>query len=87
MANIARIGYHAARSEYPFGVDSRLTELITRPWNRLIGSVKLRIKRWTTPVTTGLATGILSDTTHSQAALIPENALLRQQPIVLRRAD
>ncbi len=37
------------------------------------------------PVTTGLVTGILSDTTRSRVDLIAENALLRQQLIVLRR--
>ncbi len=63
MANIAQIGYHAGRSENLSGVDNSMIELITRPWNKLIGSVKLRIKRWTTPVTTGFATGVLSDMT------------------------
>jgi predicted transcriptional regulator len=62
-----------------------MIELITRLWNKLIGSVKLRIKQWTRPVTTGLVTGILSDSTRSRADLIAENALLRQQLIVLRR--
>jgi hypothetical protein len=62
-----------------------MIELITRPWNKLVGSVKLHIKQWTKPVTTGLVTGILSDTTRSRPDLIAENALLRQQLIVLKR--
>ncbi len=85
MANIDQIGYQAVRSRYPIGVDNSMLELITRPWNKLIGSVKLRIKQWTKPVTTGFATGILSDSTRSRANLMAENALLRQQLIVLRR--
>ena len=62
-----------------------MIELITRPWNKLVGSVKLRIKQWTKPVTPRLVTGILSDSTRSRADLIAENALLRQQLVVLRR--
>ncbi len=85
MANIDQIGYHNVRSKYPIGVDNSMIELITRPWNKLIGSVKLYIKQWTKPVTTGLVSGILSDTTRSRVDLIAENALLRQQLIVLRR--
>ena len=62
-----------------------MIEPIARPWNKLIGSVKLHIKQWTKPVTPRLVTDILSDTTRSRADLIAENALLRQQLIVLRR--
>ena len=62
-----------------------MTELIIRPWRQLIGRVKLYIKRWTKPATTGFIAGILSDATRSRLDLIAENALLRQQLIVLRR--
>ncbi|MCJ7735957.1 MAG: integrase core domain-containing protein [Anaerolineae bacterium] len=62
-----------------------MIELIIRPWKLLIGRVKLHIKQWTKPVTTGLVAGILSDATGSRLDLIAENALLRQQLIVLRR--
>ena len=62
-----------------------MIDLITRSWSKLIGSIKLRIKQWTKPVTTGLVTGILSDTTRSRTDLIAENALLRQQLITLKR--
>ena len=85
MANIAQICYHAGRSENLFGAENSMIELITRPWNKLVGSVKLHIKQWTKPVTTGFVTGIISDTTRSRADLIAENALPRQQLIVLRR--
>jgi putative transposase len=44
-----------------------------------------RVKRWTKPATSVLIIGILSDTTRSRADLIAENALLRQQLIVLKR--
>ncbi|MHC4620141.1 MAG: hypothetical protein ACYTEQ_20535 [Planctomycetota bacterium] len=66
-------------------MDNIVFELITRLWNKLIDRVKLHIKQWTRPVTTGPVAGILADTTRSRADLIAENALLRQQLIVLRR--
>jgi hypothetical protein len=56
-------------------VDNIVFELITRLWSKLIDRVKLHIKQWTRPATTGLVTGILSDTTRSRADLIAENAL------------
>jgi transposase InsO family protein len=43
------------------------------------------IKRWTKPATLVLITGILSDLTRSHTDLVVENALLRQQLIVLNR--
>jgi len=63
-----------------------MIELIIRPcWKLLIGWVRLHTKQWTRPVTTGLVTGIHSDATGTRVDLIAENALLRQQLIVLRR--
>ncbi len=44
-----------------------------------------RIKRWTKPSTSVLIIGVLSDLTRSHADLVVENALLRQQLIVLKR--
>jgi hypothetical protein len=44
-----------------------------------------RIKFWTKPATPVLITGILSDLTRSHTDLVVENALLRQQLIVLNR--
>ena len=44
-----------------------------------------RIKRWTKPVTLPLIPGLFLDLTRSRADLVIENALLRQQLIVLNR--
>ncbi len=43
------------------------------------------LKQWTKPVAATLVTGALSDIGRSRADLIAENALLRQQLIVLKR--
>jgi hypothetical protein len=44
-----------------------------------------RIKHWIKPATPVLVSGVLSDITRSCADLVVENALLRQQLIVLKR--
>jgi len=44
-----------------------------------------RLLRWTKPATRMPARGALADVTMTKAALVAENALLRQQLIVLRR--
>ena len=44
-----------------------------------------RIKHWTKPASSALIIGILSDLTRSHTELVVENALLRQQLIVLKR--
>ena len=44
-----------------------------------------RIKHWTKPATSDLIIGILSDLTRNRTDLVVENALLRQQLIVLKR--
>ena len=44
-----------------------------------------RVKHWTKPATSVLIIGALSDPTHSHTVLVAENALLRQQLIVLNR--
>jgi putative transposase len=44
-----------------------------------------RIKQWTRPTTVTLVTTSLTDMTRSKADLIAENAILRQQLIVLNR--
>jgi putative transposase len=54
-------------------------------WKQLVSHLKQLIKQYAKPLTTGLVTGALSDTTRSRVDLIAENALLRQQLIVLRR--
>lgn len=47
--------------------------------------LKQSIKQWTKPVTVALVIGMLSDMTRSRADLVIENAMLRQQLIVLNR--
>jgi hypothetical protein len=81
MANTTQSVYHAVRSEHLFRVDNSMIELVVRTCKLLFDC----LKQWTRPVTTGLASGILSDTMRSRADLIAENALLRQQLIVLKR--
>jgi hypothetical protein len=44
-----------------------------------------RIKSWIKPATPVLIIDLLSDLTHSRIDLIVENALLRQQLIILKR--
>ena len=44
-----------------------------------------RVKLWTKPATSVLIIGALSDLTRNHADLVVENALLRQQLIVLNR--
>ena len=56
---------------------------------RLIGiSVNVfrtRFVHWTTPLTTSLPLGTFADLARSKAELMAENALLRQQLIILKR--
>ena len=52
---------------------------------RFFDAVQYHIKRWLKPNTHSLAIGTASDLTRSKADLIAENALLRQQLIVLQR--
>ena len=44
-----------------------------------------RIKHWTKPATSVLIIGTIVDLTRSRTDLVVENALLRQQLIVLNR--
>ena len=53
--------------------------------NWLSSWLKQYSKRWIKPSTTSLAVGALADMTRSRSELVAENALLRQQLIVLRR--
>ncbi len=56
---------------------------------RLIGKsvsiLRTRCVHWTTPLTSSLPLGTLADLARSKAELIAENALLRQQLIILKR--
>jgi hypothetical protein len=46
-----------------------------------------RIRHWVKPATSTLISGLLSDLACSRTELLVENALLRQQLIVLNRQD
>ena len=52
---------------------------------RLINRVKLYLKQWSKPVTASIAVGTLKDLRRNRRDLIVENAMLRQQLIVLHR--
>ena len=52
---------------------------------KLLDWLKERIKHWTKPASSVLIIGALSDLTRSHTDLVVENALLRQQLIVLKR--
>jgi putative transposase len=54
-------------------------------WKPFLFRLEQRIKHWAKPTTLSLISGGLSDLTSSRADLIIENALLRQQLIVLNR--
>ena len=47
--------------------------------------IKETIKKFTKPTTAVLTAGAVSDITHSRKDLVAENAILRQQLIVLKR--
>ncbi len=47
--------------------------------------LRTRFVPWTTPLTSSLLLGTLADLARSKAELVAENALLRQQLIILKR--
>ncbi len=51
----------------------------------IVNRIKQAIKKFTKPTTATIAAGALSDLPRSRADLIAENAMLRQQLIVLKR--
>ena len=58
-------------------------------WNackRLVNRVKETVKQWTKPVSGILAVGAIKDLSRSKSDLVVENAILRQQLIVLKRS-
>jgi putative transposase len=85
MVNTILIGYHAGRSETPFGVDSSMIDPIVDAWKQLVNQVGQLIKQWTRPLASRLLLGSLADVTRSRVDLVAENALLRQQLTILRR--
>ncbi len=52
---------------------------------KILHWLQARIKHWTKPATSVLIISILLDLTRSRTDLVVENALLRQQLIVLNR--
>jgi len=52
---------------------------------RVVRSIEARFKRWTKPSGESLVVGTLADVTRGKGELIAENALLRQQVIILQR--
>lgn len=54
-------------------------------WEPFVTWIQLLIKQRVKPATLSLVSGILSDLTRSRADLVVENAMLRQQLIVLNR--
>ena len=53
--------------------------------NGCLGELSSRIVRWTTPLRTSLPLATLTDLGRSKSELLVENAILRQQLIILRR--
>ena len=58
-------------------------------FKRLVGTsvnvLRTRFVHWTTPLTSSLPLGTLADLARSKSELMAENALLRQQLIILKR--
>src|SRR5919199_1779200 len=51
-----------------------------------VDALRPRVSRWTKPCPVALAAGLAADLTRSRGDLLLENALLRQQVLVLQRA-
>lgn len=63
----------------------KILTVIKRLTDFYLQSLRYRFVAWTKPDTTALLLGILTDLARSKSDLVAENALLRQQLIVLRR--
>jgi len=63
----------------------RILTFITRLTRFCLQSLHHRYVTWTTPGPTSLLLGTLTDLSRSKSELVAENALLRQQLIILRR--
>src|SRR5829696_7688282 len=64
---------------------SQLTRCAKSLWVRLSSAANQLLRRLTQPARPNMVTGTLADLPRSRAALLAENALLRQQLLVLRR--
>jgi len=83
-AKSLKIGYHAGQSGNRYVVDHMIKALIPS-LKRFVNRVKLYLKQWSKPGTASIAVGTLIDLRRSRRDLIVENAMLRQQLIVLHR--
>ena len=54
-------------------------------WNYFLFQFQQHLKRWAKPATLSLIAGVVSDLNRRRSDLIVENAILRQQLIVLHR--
>ncbi|HLQ33630.1 MAG TPA: integrase, partial [Chloroflexota bacterium] len=63
----------------------RILTFITWLTRLCLRTLHHRFVAWTTPDTTSLLLGTLTDISRSKSELVEENALLRQQLIILRR--
>jgi len=68
-------------TSYMAGMVTRLRRLKNGCWDAL----SARLTRWTKPLQTSLPLATLTDLGRSKSDLIAENALLRQQLIILKR--
>jgi putative transposase len=78
---------HVSAHLYKGGMDTvqRILTFITRLTRFCLQSLHHRYVTWTTPGPTSLLLGTLTDLSRSKSELVAENALLRQQLIILRR--
>ena len=63
----------------------RILTFVTRLTRLCLRSLHHRFVAWTTPDTTSLMLGMLTDQARSKSELVAENALLRKPLIILRR--
>jgi hypothetical protein len=77
---------HASAHLYTWGMDTvqRILTFITRLTRFCLQSLHHRYVTWTIPGPTSLL-GTLTDLSRSKSQLVAENALIRQQLIILRR--
>src|SRR5215472_14605507 len=69
------------------GMDTvqRILIFVTCLTRLCLRSLHYRFVTWTTPDTSSLLLGMLTDLSRSKSELVAENALVRQQLIILRR--
>ena len=70
---------------YFFDLGQNMYEDILVYWQSFYGLIRKTLKMWTKPATALLVASALSDINRSRTDLIIENAMLRQQLIVLNR--